>query len=119
MFNITKNNKLINKKIAIEHMVLAYIICKDNKEAERISMLLLKKRLIACANIFPVKSLYWWKGKILKHAESVLIAKSSRKKYKKLEREVKKIHSYEVPCILNINAIPNIEYGRWAQKELR
>ena len=100
-------------------MTLVYITCKGKKEAEKISMYLLKKRIIACANIFPIKSMYWWNGKITKSNEYVMIAKTSNKNFKKLEVEVKKMHSYEIPCILRINASANKEYGEWMSKEMR
>ena len=100
-------------------MTLAYITCKDRKEAERVSMHLLKKRLIACANIFPIRSIYRWEGKIVNESENVIIAKTNNKIFKKLENEVKKIHSYEVPCILKIDAVANKNYGQWAAKEIR
>ncbi|MBI2650319.1 divalent-cation tolerance protein CutA, partial [Candidatus Woesearchaeota archaeon] len=96
-----------------------YITCKDEKEAERISLHLLKKRLVACTNIFPIKSMYWWNNKIANHKESIIIAKTNNKNFKKLEKEVKKLHSYQIPCILRINAAANKEYGRWADKEMK
>ena len=100
-------------------MALVYITCKDKKEAEKISLHLLKRRIIACANIFPIKSMYWWKGKITKSNEHVMIAKTSDKNFKKLENEVKKIHSYQIPCILKINATANKEYQAWLNKEIK
>lgn len=100
-------------------MAIAYITCKDSKEAEKISEFLLKKRLIACANIFPVKSMYWWKSKIASHKENVIIVKTSNKNFKRLAIEVKRLHSYEIPCILRINAAANMEYEKWADKEMR
>ena len=99
-------------------MTLVYITCKDKKEAEKISLNLLRKRLIACANIFPIKSMYWWKGSIVNDKENVLIAKTSNKNFKKLEKEVKKIHSYEIQCILRIDSAANKEYEIWANKEM-
>lgn len=100
-------------------MALVYITCKDKKEAEKISLHLLKKRIIACANIFPIKSMYWWKNKIADYNEYAIIAKTNNKIIKKLENEVKKIHSYQIPCILRINATANKEYEKWSSKELR
>ena len=111
--------KLINIAIIKSFMALAYITCKDKKEAEKIAIYLLKKRLIACANILPIKSLYWWKGKIVNDRENVIIAKTNAKNFKKVVDEVKNIHSYEIPCILKIDAIANKEYQDWADKELR
>ena len=100
-------------------MALAYITCKDRNEAEKISMHLLKKRLVACANIFPIKSMYWWKGKIVKDKEHAVIAKTKDNKFKRLVNETKRIHSYSIPCILRLDAVQNKEYEQWANKEIR
>lgn len=100
-------------------MTLLYITCKGEKEAKKISMHLLKKRLIACANIFPIKSMYWWKGKIVNDKENVIIAKTLEKNFKKVEYEVKRLHSYKIPCILKINTVSNKDYERWVNKEVR
>ena len=100
-------------------MALVYIICKDGKEADKISMHLLKKRLIACANIFPIRSMYRWKNKIVNHNENLIIAKTNNKNFNKVAAEVRKMHSYKIPCILKINAKANKEYEEWANKEMR
>lgn len=63
--------------------------------------------------------MYWWKGKIVKDSENVIIAKTKSKNFKRLESEVKKIHSYNIPCILKIDAVSNKEYERWVNKEIR
>lgn len=99
-------------------MAIAYITCKDRKEAEKISLHLLRKRLIACANIFPIRSMYWWNGKIAKENETAIIAKTSNKNFKKMANEARKLHSYSIPCILRIDAAANRDYGAWAEKEL-
>lgn len=100
-------------------MVLAYITCKNKKEAVKISKHLLKKRIIACSNMFPISSLYWWKGKIVSDNEFVMIAKTTEKNFNILKKEVKKIHSYEIPAILKIKADANKEYLKWANKEIK
>lgn len=99
-------------------MTLVYITCKDRKEAEKISMDLLRKRLIACANIFPIKSMYWWEGKIVNDSEFAIVAKTSNKNFKKAVKEIKKLHSYEIPCILRVKASANKDYEKWANKEM-
>jgi periplasmic divalent cation tolerance protein len=99
-------------------MKIAYITCRDRKEAEKISAHLLKKRLIACANIFPIRSMYRWEGKIAKGNESAIIAKTNSKNFKKVLGEVKKLHSYSIPCVLRIDATANRDYGAWAEKEI-
>jgi periplasmic divalent cation tolerance protein len=100
-------------------MTIVYVTCKDEKEAVKISNHLIEKHLIACANLFPIKSIYRWKGKLVNDNETVIIAKTTNKNFKKVENEIKKIHSYETPCILKINASSNIEYDNWVKKEIK
>ena len=97
-------------------MILVYITCKDKKEAEKISMYLLKKGLIACANVFPIRSMYWWEGKIQNEKEVVILAKTLEKNYNKIKNEVSKLHSYTVPCILKIDTEANEDYDEWVNK---
>ena len=98
-------------------MILIYITCKDNSEAKKISKALLEKRLVACTNIHPIESMYWWEGKIQEDNEVVVLAKTGEKNYEKVKEEVEKIHSYEVPCVLRIKAEANEEYNKWIEEE--
>lgn len=100
-------------------MTLIYITCKDQNEAGKISVHLLKKRLIACANIFPIKSMYWWEGKIVSNNEIAIIAKTLEKNYEKIKEEVSKLHGYTVPCILKIDVEANESYDKWVKEEVR
>jgi periplasmic divalent cation tolerance protein len=100
-------------------MIAAYITCKDKKEAKKIANALIKKKLIACANMFPINSLYMWKGKFQSDNEIVLLAKTNNKKFKEMEKEIKKLHSYEVPCIIKINASANKSFENWLNSQLK
>ena len=100
-------------------MTLMYITCKDKKEARKISSYLLRKRLVACSNMFPIESLYRWKGKIVNGKEYVILAKTLKKNVKRIRKEVKKIHSYEIPCIIDIDADANKDFLEWVRKETR
>ena len=44
--------------------VMVYVTCKDEEEAARISKALLERRLAACANMWPIRSLYRWEGRM-------------------------------------------------------
>src|SRR3989338_6291443 len=99
-------------------MTLMYITCKDKKEARKISSYLLRKRLVACSNMFPIESLYRWKGKIVDDKEYVILAKTLKGNVNKVRKEVKKIHSYEVPCIIDIDVKANDDFLGWARKEI-
>ncbi len=83
--------------------VVVLMTASDKKEASRIVRSLLDDRLIACANIIgPVSSLFWWEGKIDKASEVLVIMKSRKRFFKRLCDRVKKMHSYEVPEILEL-----------------
>lgn len=100
-------------------MIFIYITCKNKKEAKKIGLVLIKKRLAACCNIFPIESIYWWEDKIVKDREVVLIVKTLKKNFKKIEKEVKRLHSYTVPCILEILIKRgNSEYLNWLKREI-
>ena len=107
----------LNLMILQLYMTIVYITCKDNKEAKAISKHLLDKRLIACANIHPIDSLYRWQGKLQEDKEVVIIAKTQEKHFKAIKQSVKKLHSYDIPCILKLNAEANEEYTKWIKKE--
>ncbi len=100
-------------------MAFVYITCKDKKETKKISKCLLEKRLVGCTNTFPIESSYWWKGKIVDDKEYAVLVKTLAKNYNKIKKEVKKIHSYSIPCICLLKAESNKEYGDWLKKEVR
>jgi periplasmic divalent cation tolerance protein len=100
-------------------MVFVYITCKDKGEAKKISLFLLRKRLIACSNIFSAESFYWWNGKIIDDCEYVILAKTVEKNYLKIQEVVKKMHSYNIPCICKVNSKANKEFDEWVRKEVK
>lgn len=84
--------------------VVVIMTAIDKEEAVRIVHLLLREKLIACANIVGlVSSLYWWEGKI---DEFLVFMKSKKELFKRLSERVKEIHSYHVPEII---AVPVVE----------
>jgi len=92
----------------------------SEKVARQISVILLKKRLAACVNVIPgLTSSFWWKGKIERCRESLLLIKTRKSRFRALERSLKKIHPYEVPEII---ALPiergNEKYLAWIAESL-
>lgn len=81
--------------------ILIYITCKNKKEAEVLSLALLKKRLVACCNIFKIESMYNSKKTTVKVNEHLLLAKTKRSKFDKIKQVVTKLHSYDIPAIIS------------------
>ncbi|MBS3116252.1 divalent-cation tolerance protein CutA [Candidatus Woesearchaeota archaeon] len=98
--------------------IYVYVTVLSNKDAESITEHILKGRIAACVNCFPVKSTYLWKGKIEKANEYVLLIKTIEQLFPQLERKIKKMHPYKIPCITKINVKPNDEYATWILKEI-
>ncbi|MEM5855295.1 MAG: divalent-cation tolerance protein CutA [Candidatus Aenigmatarchaeota archaeon] len=97
------------------------ITCPDEKNAEELAMVLLKKKLVACVSLVPgIKSFYWWKKKIEKDLEVLMIIKTKRNFFKSVEKEVLKLHPYSVPEIICINIEEGFEkYLKWINGVLR
>jgi periplasmic divalent cation tolerance protein len=89
-------------KIIAEEMKAFIVLTtvKNITEADTISAALIAKRLIACCNVTQVKSSFLWKGKVDNEDEQLLIMKTIENKLTDLEKEVKSLHSYEVPEIV-------------------
>jgi len=94
---------------------VVFITCPTTGEARTIANTLLKKKLIACANIIPrIESIYRWQGKIEKSSELLVIIKTREELVNKLISLVKKLHSYSVPEIISIPiARGNRDYLDW------
>lgn len=97
--------------------LLFYITHPDEKSARDLSERLLNKRLVACANIFPVTSAYWWQGAIQHEGEWVSVVKTRLELEKNVEQEVQKIHPYKLPCILRFEVRANDAYEQWIVAE--
>ena len=94
------------------------VTCASKEEARKIAMSLLGKRLVACANIISsIESRFWWKGKIGKAAEFLLTAKTVKSNFKKIKKEVKRLHSYEVPEIIAVPIVTGSrDYLDWIRR---
>ena len=96
-----------------------YITCASEAEAETIGTMLVEKRLAACVNILGgMKSLYWWRGKVERGEETVLIAKTRTALVEELTEAVKAVHGYEVPCVTAMPIVGgNEDFLKWIRAE--
>lgn len=100
--------------------LLCFATCADATEARKIAKELLAKRLIACANLVPgIESHYWWKGKLKKGNEALLILKTRKELKEKLEGEIRKLHSYDLPVIEFVEASVGKEVEKWIEGETK
>lgn len=93
--------------------LLFYITHPDEETARRIAGQVVEDRLAACANIFPVRSAYWWNGAIQHEDEWVTVLKTRLDLEAELEASIRALHPYELPCILRYEVRANTDYENW------
>ncbi len=97
--------------------LLFYITHPDENTARQVSDQLIEQRLVACANVFPITSAYWWLGKIEHENEWVSILKTRTDLENRVEEAVRRIHPYQTPCILRFEVRANAAYEAWIVSE--
>jgi periplasmic divalent cation tolerance protein len=100
---------------------IVFVTCASIPEARRVGRSVVEKRLAACANIVPgVESIYRWKGKVERAREVVLMMKTSTPRLPELEREVERVHSYDVPEFIVLPIVAGSrEYLEWIRENAR
>jgi len=99
-------------------VLVVLVTCGSLREARRIARSVVEKRLAACVNIglWSVESVYRWKEKVATARERLLIMKTSEGRLAELEKEVKRLHKYEVPEFLALSVSSGSkEYLQWVR----
>ena len=108
----------IRKKPA-EQVLVILVTVINQKEAVRIGEKMVHMKLAACTNVIPsIQSIYRWKGKVTNAQEVLLILKSTKPRYRALEKAIKAMHAYEVPEVIALPVTEGLEaYVRWVRDE--
>ena len=101
----------------MNEIYLIYVTHPDKEHAEKISQILIDKKLIACSNIFPINSCYFWNDKMENDKEWVSINKTIPDLIDPIKNIISEHHKYEVPCILNWGVEANEKYYNWVVSE--
>ncbi|MBA4416864.1 MAG: cytochrome C biogenesis protein CcdA [Syntrophus sp. (in: bacteria)] len=92
----------------------------DNKEiVKKIGRHLVEMRLASCVQIIgPITSIYWWKDKVEETEEWLCIIKSRQSLYEAIEREIVRLHTYELPEIIALKIEKGLPgYMKWVVDE--
>ena len=101
--------------------LIVLVTCSGATEARRIARAVVDARLAACVNILPgtVTSIYRWMGRVESAKERLLLIKTSRKRLAKLQAEVERLHSYDVPEFIALPiAAGSAGYLAWMAESL-
>ncbi|MDR2080708.1 MAG: divalent-cation tolerance protein CutA [Campylobacteraceae bacterium] len=100
--------------------IIIFTTTPDKESAQKIADKLLEKNLAACIGFASVFSNYKWHGRICKEEEIELHIKTKAKNYKKVEKLVKSLHSYETPQIIAVKIARGFDgYLKWIDKTLK
>ncbi len=98
--------------------IMIYTILPDKAITKKIARTLVGENLVACANFFPIESIYRWKNKLNEDKEYALIMKTRKSLYRKVEKKIKELHPYEIPAIVSYEIVEGLSsYLSWIQKE--
>ena len=92
---------------------------EKREEAGKLAELAVMKRLAACVQVIgPIKSTYWWQGKVENAEEWLCLMKTRADLYEALEKAIKSAHPYDEPEIIALPVVKGSEgYLRWLDEE--
>lgn len=99
--------------------IVVYCTVPNKKEGKEIAKALVENSLAACVNIVDkIESIFSWDGEINEEKEVLLIIKTRKALFTKINHTIQKLHSYNVPEVI---ATPIIEadetYLKWISHE--
>ncbi len=100
-------------------MIIIYTTHSDQNALEDIAAVLLKEKLIACANIRGAHTaMYRWEGDVQKEQEYSVLFKTTKEVADKAVERIGVLHSYDCPCILAFEAEASPSFLEWAEDEV-
>lgn len=96
---------------------MVYITTGSMEEAHMIGKEVVSGRFAACANIYPMNSIYWWNNELVEDYEVVLLVKTTTERFEDLIEKVSSLHSYDLPCIISWEIVGEKNYLQWISDE--
>ncbi len=87
-------------------------------KASALAQAVVRVRLAACAHLAPLRSVYWWKGRVERGAEVAVQFKTRRPLVRALMAYIRERHPYEVPEIVITPILDGWpDYLAWIDRE--
>jgi periplasmic divalent cation tolerance protein len=88
------------------------------EEATTIARSLVEEHLAASVNVLPgARSIFVWDGRLQDAEEAVLLIKTRRERYARLEHRIRQLHSYAVPQIIALPVVSgSAAYTAWIRE---
>ncbi|MFF2079250.1 divalent-cation tolerance protein CutA [Kitasatospora sp. NPDC058162] len=89
-------------------------------KARELAALVVRQRLAACAQVYPVRSVYWWDGEVQDAEEWRVDLKTRADLADKLAEFIGENHSYDTPEIIGVPVVTgSTAYLDWVNTETR
>lgn len=99
---------------------VVYVTVPSLEKARDMARLFVEECLVACANIFPVQSIYRWQGRIEEEQEFQLLLKTTTARFAELQTRIAEIHPYENPEIIQIPVTEGAQaYLEWIHSSVK
>ncbi len=101
--------------------ILVLTTASSREEARKIGRTLVERLLAACVSIVPrMDSIYRWEGEIEEAEEFLLIVKTTRGAFERVQKAINEVHSYDVPeCISVAIDEGSTEYLSWIGQSVK
>ncbi len=89
--------------------------CASQAQARQLVEKIVPAKLAACANYWKIESQYWWKGKLEKSSEWMVVFKTALKNRKKIEKKLQQIHPYKLPAMIFEEKEAEKKFRKWVE----
>ena len=102
-------------------ILMVFVTCESREQGEKIAGSVVSEGLAACVNVLPgVRSCYVWEGKLTWSEEVLMVMKTTRVGFERLEQRVRELHSYTVPEIVGVGVERGFgKYLEWVMAGVR
>ena len=101
-------------------LIAVYTTLDSLDAARTMATALVEQRLVACAQISSIESIYRWDGRLQHAPEFRIMFKTARCRYADVEAAIKTLHPYELPAIFAVPvAAAAVDYGDWVHAALQ
>lgn len=90
------------------------------ERAQELARAAVDGRLAACAQVTgPLTSVYRWQGEVRTEPEWQVVIKTTAQRFSQLERELRRVHTYDVPEIIAVPIVHgSTDYLHWISDQV-
>ena len=100
-------------------ILVVFCTCPDETTAKNLAAGLVGQQLAACVNVLPgIRSIYRWQGAVSEDGESLMVIKTSRSAWERLENWLNRNHPYDLPELIAMPVDQGLPaYLEWVVQE--